>query len=86
MLSKSKGQVLRVAAALHVLFNLGSKEVVPKEISEEAMMAAINFVRLCCQQTAFKGGRSEISEEIQIIKSSVFVVNGSINVMNVLCT
>ena len=68
MLSKSKGQILRVAAALHALFHLGSMEEVSTEISEDAITAAIDFVRLCCQQT---GGRGDISEEIQIIKSSM---------------
>lgn len=29
------------------------------------LKAAINFVTLCCQQTAFIAGRGEIQEEIQ---------------------
>ena len=65
MLSKSKGQTLRVAASLHVLFQLGI-------ISEEAVSAAINFVQLCCQQTAYMAGRGDIMEEVQTIKASTF--------------
>lgn len=80
MLSKSKGQVLRVAAILHVLFYLGKDGEdeddlhedkgekdgvdaiyrdagnIDSEISEKALKAAINFVSLCCQQTAFIAG------------------------------
>ena len=80
MLSKSKGQVLRVAEALHVLSHIelpdceeGATESksrdseletssesksceselkISNEISERAIKAAINFVGLCCQQTA----------------------------------
>ena len=94
MLSKSKGQVLRVAAIMHVLFylangdagddndeescldgeyedtNHGAGEDINPEISEKALKASINFVTLCCQQTAFIAGRGEIKEEIQILKAS----------------
>ena len=38
------------------------------------MLAAINFEQLCCQQTAFMGGQGDISEEIQMIKSSMLVM------------
>lgn len=72
MLSKSKGQVLRVAAALHYLFSVNSPtSQVSDEISEEAILASINFVALCCQQTAFMAGRGSITEEIQLIKESM---------------
>ena len=63
MLSKSKGQILRVATALHVLFNISTddedgsivteeddtNDMVPVVITERAILAAINFVELCCQ-------------------------------------
>ena len=106
MLSKSKGQILRISAAFHVLFhvkkgsittdndNLTDKDnddehedkkddehedkddndnndnedkhvetnsSISTEISEEAVAAAINFVQLCCQQTAFMAGRCDIT-------------------------
>ena len=95
MLSKSKGQVLRISAALHVLFHVKSDtieaeyndETIPNniqndvsteitgikistEITEKAIGAAINFVELCSQQTAFMAGREDIQEEIQIAKAS----------------
>ena len=73
MLSKSKGQILRVAAALHVLFQLGGSVDVSGEISEEAISVSINFVHLCCQQTAFIAGRGDIIEEVQTIKASMLV-------------
>ena len=58
MLSKSKGQILRVAATFHVLFTLkGPAELeISSEISEGAIAAAIKFVQLCCQQTVHMAG------------------------------
>lgn len=47
MPSKSKGQVLRVAAIMHVLFHMHSPETIPKEISEDAVKAADCFVDIC---------------------------------------
>ena len=64
MLSKSKGQILRVARALHILFHVGSPDTVNSELSEDAVSAAIDFVGLCCQQTAYMAGRGDIKEEI----------------------
>ena len=78
MLSKSKGQILRVAAAFHILFAIGTSDeylsATTDEISEEAIIAAINFVNLCCQHTAFMAGRGTIAGEIELIKSSMFIV------------
>ena len=59
MLSKSLGQTLRVATALHVLFHFLSEsdasvyavEAIPDIISEQEIVAAIDFVEVCCQQT-----------------------------------
>ena len=46
MLSKSKGQILRTAAVLHVLFKLQKEEDDDiKEISSDAMAAAIDFIQ-----------------------------------------
>ena len=39
-------------------------------LSQEAILASINFVALCCQQTAFMAGRGSITEEIQLIKEN----------------
>ena len=45
------------------------------EISEEAVAAAINFVQLCCQQTAFMAGRCDIEEEIEIVNASMSTIH-----------
>lgn len=81
MLSKSKGQILRVSAAFHILFAIGTSDessddlsATTDEISEEAIIAAINFVNVCCQHTAFMAGRGGIAGEIELIKSSMFIV------------
>ena len=65
MLSKSKGQILRIAATLHVLFNLKSPLAIPAVISDSAIKAAINLVDVCLQHAAFLAGRGEIDETIQ---------------------
>ena len=92
--------MLRIAAALHVLFHVKSSvneekdkdedgdcedgdyddvqndvqsdNSVPPEISEDAFAAAINFVQLCCQQTAFMAGRGSIQEKIEIVNASMY--------------
>ena len=77
MLSKSKGQILRVATALHVHFHVGSYDSISGEINEEAIAVSVNFVGLCCQQTAYMAGWGDINEDIQIIKASMFSVHES---------
>ena len=69
MLSKSKGQILRVSAALHVLFHLGTVEDVEPEISESSIAASIDFVRFCCQQAFFMAGRGNMFEKVQILNA-----------------
>ena len=64
MLSKSKGQILHIAATLHVLFNWEHPKDVPKENSVDALKAAINFVDMCIQHSAFLAGRGDIDEAI----------------------
>lgn len=76
MLSKAKGQVLRVAAALHMLFSdtidddgIVRVTTIPSTISKDAIIAAQNFVDTCCQHAAFIAGRSKIEEEISQLTS-----------------
>ena len=64
MLSKPRGQILRVAATFHVLFTLNTKIEISSEISKEAIAASIKFVQLCCQQTAHMAGRGNIKEKL----------------------
>ena len=80
MLGKSKGQVLRIGAALHVLFGMfsqpdegGQEAQHSDDIMENAVVAAINFTDLCLQQTAFMAGRGNIREDIENIKASKFM-------------
>ena len=68
MLSKSKGQILRVAAVLHVLFHRDTPLNIPENVSEEAVKAAVNFVDLCLQHAAYLAGRGDISEAIQALQ------------------
>ena len=72
MLSKSKGQILRVSAVLHVLFHLDTPLNIPDIISEKAVKAADNFVDLCLQHAAFLGGRNKISEAIDDITEGIW--------------
>lgn len=66
MLSKSLGQIIRVALSLHILFYVDKDDPdIPDVVSSEAITAAIDFVELCCQQTAYLAGRGDISVELQ---------------------
>jgi hypothetical protein len=67
MLSKSKGQLLRVAAVMHVLFNMEDPSSIPQEISEDAVKAADCFVDLCLQHAAYLGGKGNLQEAIDDI-------------------
>lgn len=57
MLSKSKGQVLRLSTTLHLLFHYNSEGSLPDVISEAAIKAAIDFVKLSCEQTSNNCGK-----------------------------
>ena len=65
MLSKSKGQILRVSACLHVLFHIETPTNIPDVISTEAIKAAIDMVDVCLQHAAYLAGRGDINEMIQ---------------------
>ena len=76
MLGKSKGQVLRVAAVLHVLFVEPSEIAsVPSTISTNAITAAQNFVDTCCQHAAFIAGRGQIEDEINYLASGYYLMH-----------
>lgn len=70
MLSKLSGQTLRVAACFHVLF--GKSDAM---ISDEAIDVAMNFVDVCCQQTAYIAGRGEIDKEIELVVTGKLYLN-----------
>ena len=69
MLSKSLGQILRVSAAMHVLFHMDSEDPLPDIISESAIAAAIDFVEVCCQHTAYVTGRGDINTEVDLVET-----------------
>ena len=69
MLSKSKGQILRVAAGLlHA-------EDIPTVISVEALIAADNFVSVCLQHVAYVAGRGSIEEAIKRAKTCKYITS-----------
>ena len=68
LLSKSRGHVLRLAGVLHILFRVGADESPTNAISDKAVKAAINFVEVSCQQTAYIAGRGIIDGEIERFK------------------
>ena len=77
MMSKAKGQVLRVAAALHVFFSDTVREdgkIIVSELAQtikpKAIVAARNFVDVCCQHAAYIAGRGDIEDEIENIAST----------------
>lgn len=65
MLSKSKGQILRVSACLHVLFCIETPTVISDVISIEAIKAAIDMVNVCIQHAAYLAGRGDVNEMIE---------------------
>ena len=56
---------MRVAATLHVLFNMDTPQTIPEEISQDAIESAKNFVEVCNQHVAHLAGRGVISEAIE---------------------
>ena len=65
LLSKPKGQLLRVATCLRVLFNLEAPDKIEDKISLEALSAAIDFVDVCCDHASLITGRHCISDEVK---------------------
>ena len=61
----NKGQILRVAAVLHALFNMDNPGNIPELLSEDAMIAANDFVSVCLQHAALISGRGLIEEAIK---------------------
>lgn len=64
IVSKSKGQILRVAAIFNALFSLDPDHPLQEELSFVAIKAAINFVEMCNEHTAIIGGRKNTLEPI----------------------
>ena len=56
MLSKSRGQILRVAATMHILFQLDTPLTIPSTMSEDTLKAAQSFVELCNEHANIGAG------------------------------
>lgn len=68
MLSKSKGQILHLAAVLHVLFEVKETTDQSDMITDEALAAAIDFIQTSVQHTAYIAGRDIISKELEKVE------------------
>ena len=73
--------MLRVASVLHLLFHVHKEgeedkegEEIPDAISKEALNAAIDFVQLACQQTAYMVGRGKVEEEVQKFQNGQLIL------------
>lgn len=64
IISKSKGQILRVAAVFNALFSLDDSHPIEEVLSSTAVKAAISFVEMCNEHTAIIGGRKSSLEPI----------------------
>ena len=74
MISKSQGQILRVSASMHTLFSLECEELC-STITTDAIDAAIHFVEVCCQQTAYIAGRGELDKELNLIVQGILLLS-----------
>ena len=57
VLSKSKGQILRLSAVFNALFSNDPSLKCESELSSSSVKAAINFIEVCSEQLAIVGGR-----------------------------
>ena len=75
MLSKSKGQILRVTGCLHCLFQVDDVNTAAKPeefepstvVTDNAVKAAVNFVATCLNHTLYLCGRNASAEEVRIV-------------------
>lgn len=64
VLSKSKGQILRLAAVFNALFSHDPKHPLNDTLSVDSVKAAINFIETCNEHTTIIGGRKTITEPL----------------------
>ena len=72
MLSKSSGHLLSVRAVIHVLFHLENDEPLPNTTAPSPIEAAIDFVEVCCQHTAYNIRHKMIDHELEILEAGIF--------------
>ena len=73
MISKSQGQILRVSASMHALFSLELCDV----IITDAIDAAIHFLEVCCQQTAYIADRGDLQQELSMMEQGITAIVNS---------
>lgn len=83
LLSKSRGQVLRVAAIFHTLFSIDERRYSdstdasdrdPDEITDDAIIAAIDFVKTACQHTMYIAGRGTLEEGVKRAQEGKYIL------------
>ena len=74
MLSKSKGQILRVAAVLHVLFHIDTPMAIPGVIGTDAVKASIDLVDMSIQHAAYLAGRGKLEQKIEELAQGANIV------------
>jgi hypothetical protein len=63
-----------MAAVLHLLFSIGQGgESVDQTVTDEAVTAAIDLVKLTCQQVAYMVGRGTLQEEVQKFQQGLYL-------------
>ena len=67
LLSKSKGQILQLAAVFNALYSLDPSHLLNTKLSSLSVKAAINFVQVCNEHTAIMGGRKNITTALSLI-------------------
>jgi len=67
------GQILRVSAAMHLLFHIGNDGELSSTITEDSIRCAIDFVQVCCQHTAYLTGRGNIEEELKLVELGMYM-------------
>ena len=61
--------MLQMAAVIHTTTLLEEYQDVPEKITEKLVKAAINIVRLFCQESSFIARRKGLEDEIRSIQT-----------------
>ena len=82
LLSKNRGQVLRVAAIFHILFGIDERryndstntsDKDENKITDDAILAVIDFVKTACQHTIYIAGRGTLEEGVKRAQESKYL-------------
>ena len=62
-----------------MLFNIDNYEQpLEEEVEESAVKAAVNFIQLACQQTAYIAGKETLQEEMDRFKAGTISIGHTI--------